>query len=280
MENYNLIGQLPANVLGYPNLEVFVLMITKGDVVGPALEFEHGIKQEMDVKPTIRLECCTCFDDGYLKENIPTTLSLNPYQGNWTIKVRVTSKGPPCSFKNAQGAGNVFNVELTDEDGTQILATMFKEAADKFFDKLQLGKVYFITKGSLRVANKQFSNVNNDYEMTLNANSEVEEVPEDAASIQMPAMKYKFVKINALGPYVNGRELVGPSVPLNVFLSTDIMQGEHDGIWVWQRVNQLFNWLPLVAVVERKISCMHGGIGRSINYVQQIEDLKRPITVG
>jgi hypothetical protein len=31
-------------------------MITKGEVVGPALEFEHGIKQEMDVKPTIRLE--------------------------------------------------------------------------------------------------------------------------------------------------------------------------------------------------------------------------------
>ncbi|CAK9263348.1 unnamed protein product [Sphagnum jensenii] len=141
-------------------------MITKGDVVGPALEFQHGIKQEMDVKPTIRLECCTCFDDGYLKENIPTTLSLNPYQGNWTIKVRVTNKGPPRSFKNARGAGNVFNVELTDED------------------------VYFITKGSLRVANKQFSNENNDYEMTLNANSEVEEVPEDAASIQMPAMKY------------------------------------------------------------------------------------------
>jgi hypothetical protein len=72
-------------------------------------------------------------------------------------------------------------------------------------------QVYFISKGSLRVANKQFSNVNNDYEMTLNANSEVEEVPEDAASIQMPAMKYKFVEINALGPYVNGRELVGMS---------------------------------------------------------------------
>ncbi len=73
-------------------------------------------------------------------------------------------------------------------------------------------QVYFITKGSLWVANKQFSNVNNDYEMTLNANSEVEQVPEDAASIQMPAMKYKFVKINALGPYVNGKELVGMSL--------------------------------------------------------------------
>jgi hypothetical protein len=71
----------------------------------------------------------------------------------------------------------------------------------------------------------------------------------------------------------------GPSVPHNVFLSTDIMQGERDGIWVWQRINQLFNWLPLAAVIERKIICMHGGIGRSINYVQQIEDLKRPITM-
>ncbi len=71
----------------------------------------------------------------------------------------------------------------------------------------------------------------------------------------------------------------GPSVPHNFFLSTDIMQGERDGIWVWQRINQLFNCLPLAAVIERKIICMHGGIGRSINYVQQIEDLKRPITM-
>ncbi len=57
------------------------------------------------------------------------------------------------------------------------------------------------------------------------------------------------------------------------------MQGERDGIWVWQRINQLFNWLPLAAVIEKKIICMHGGIGRSINFVQQIEDLKRPITM-
>ena len=42
--------------------------------------------------------------------------SLNPYQGNWTIKVRVTSKGNLRSFRNARGEGNVFNVELTDED--------------------------------------------------------------------------------------------------------------------------------------------------------------------
>ncbi|MBA0702358.1 hypothetical protein Goari_021931, partial [Gossypium aridum] len=37
--------------------------------------------------------------------------------------------------------------------------------------------------------------------------------------------------------------------------------GERDGIWVWHRINRLFNWLPLAALIEKKIICMHGGIG-------------------
>eukprot|EP00249_Psilotum_nudum_P023104 c28750_g1_i1 orf=412-3258(+) len=55
--------------------------------------------------------------------------------------------------------------------------------------------------------------------------------------------------------------------------------GERDGIWAWHRFNQLFNWLPLSALIEDKIICMHGGVGRSINYVDQIESLPRPITM-
>lgn len=56
-------------------------------------------------------------------------------------------------------------------------------------------------------------------------------------------------------------------------------QGERDGIWTWHRMNRLFNWLPLAALIEKKIICMHGGIGRSINHVEQIENLQRPITM-
>ncbi|TYG53651.1 hypothetical protein ES288_D09G126800v1 [Gossypium darwinii] len=55
--------------------------------------------------------------------------------------------------------------------------------------------------------------------------------------------------------------------------------GERDGIWAWHRINRLFNWLPLAALIEKKIICMHGGIGRSINHVEQIENLQRPITM-
>lgn len=55
--------------------------------------------------------------------------------------------------------------------------------------------------------------------------------------------------------------------------------GDRDGIWAWTRFNQLFNWLPLSALIERKIICMHGGIGRSINFLEQIESLQRPISM-
>lgn len=58
-----------------------------------------------------------------------------------------------------------------------------------------------------------------------------------------------------------------------------LMQGESDGIWAWTRFNQLFNYLPLAAMIEKKIICMHGGIGRSINTIEQIEKLERPITM-
>lgn len=55
--------------------------------------------------------------------------------------------------------------------------------------------------------------------------------------------------------------------------------GDEDGIWVWKRINALFNWLPLAALIEGKILCMHGGIGRCINRIEQIAELERPITM-
>ncbi|KAJ9685018.1 hypothetical protein PVL29_017161 [Vitis rotundifolia] len=55
--------------------------------------------------------------------------------------------------------------------------------------------------------------------------------------------------------------------------------GERNGIWAWHWFNRLFNWLPLAALIEKKIICMHGGIGRSINHVEQIENLQRPVAM-
>ena len=35
--------------------------------------------------------------------------------------------------------------------------------------------------------------------------------------------------------------------------------GDQQGVWAWTRLNSLFNWLPLAALIEDRIICMHGG---------------------
>ncbi|KAG8379305.1 hypothetical protein BUALT_Bualt07G0074600 [Buddleja alternifolia] len=245
VQNLGLIRILDYTLNDIPTKNEKFLIVSKCEAVSPALEAEYkvGIKteengivlkpnQEMDVDIKVKSEAAGIVlkpkqeivsksaaqivheQHGNMAPSarmamtrrIHPLVSLNPYQGNWTIKVRVTSKGDMRSYKNARGEGCVFNVELTDEDGTQIQATMFNDAAKKFFDKFQMGKVYYISKGTLKVANKQFKTVQNDYEMTLNENSLVEEASNEATFI--PETKFNFVPIDELGPYVNGRELV------------------------------------------------------------------------
>ncbi|OIT04976.1 PREDICTED: replication protein A 70 kDa DNA-binding subunit B [Nicotiana attenuata] len=244
IQNLGLIRILDYTLNDIPTKNEKYLIVTKCEAVSPALEeeykaemktqendivlkpkqenFKNDIKMEetgIVLKPKQEIQTKSAAQIVHeqhgnmapaarmaMTRRIQPLVSLNPYQGNWTIKVRVTSKGNMRTYKNARGEGCVFNVELTDEDGTQIQATMFNEAARKFFDKFELGKVYYISKGTLKVANKQFKTVQNDYEMTLNENSQVEEASNEEAFI--PETKFNFVPIDELGPYVNGRELV------------------------------------------------------------------------
>lgn len=42
---------------------------------------------------------------------------------------------------------------------------------------------------------------------------------------------------------------------------------------------QVFDSLPVGAMVEDRILCIHGGIGGSIHTLQDISELKRPLSV-
>ncbi|CAI9266842.1 unnamed protein product [Lactuca saligna] len=224
IQNLGLIRVVDYTLNDIPNKNEKYLIVTKCEAVSPPLEAEVKTEPKIEgtgivLKP--RQEVVTKSAAQIVNEQnknmapsarmamtrrVHPLASLNPYQGNWTIKVRVTAKGNMRTYKNAKGEGCVFNVELTDEDGTQIQATMFGEAARKFFEVFQIGKVYYISKGTLKVANKQYKTVQNDYEMTLNEYSQVEEAVNEVAFI--PETKFSFVPIDQLGPYVNQKELV------------------------------------------------------------------------
>jgi replication factor A1 len=74
----------------------------------------------------------------------------------------VTAKSDVRRFHNAGGDGKVFSFDLLDVDNGEIRATCFNNVVDQFYDKIDVGMVYFITKGSLKAAKKNLNHLKND----------------------------------------------------------------------------------------------------------------------
>lgn len=126
--------------------------------------------------------------------NIHPINSLSPYQNKWTIRARVVNKAPIRTWNNQRGEGKLFSMDLLDESG-EIRATAFNSECDKFFDMVEVNKVYFITRGTIKTANKKFSNLNNDYELTLSSETQIFPC-HDFDDSQMPALKFNFVPLS------------------------------------------------------------------------------------
>jgi len=121
--------------------------------------------------------------------------SITPYQNKWTIKARVTSRSDIRTWNKASGSGKLYSMDLMDESG-EIRLTAFKEQCDKFYDMTVVGNVYYISNCTVKAANKQYSKLNNDYELTFKDNGTMEPVEEGADDV--PAMTYNFARISDL----------------------------------------------------------------------------------
>ncbi|KAJ7864855.1 hypothetical protein B0H14DRAFT_2735913 [Mycena olivaceomarginata] len=119
---------------------------------------------------------------------------LSPYQNNWTIKALVTQKSDMKHYATAKGEGKLFNVTLMDETG-EIRATAFNAVAETVHEKLQEGKVYYISRARVNIAKKQFSHLNNEYELGFEKNTEIEECHDTA---NVPSIKYDFIALKDL----------------------------------------------------------------------------------
>ncbi|KAH9504580.1 60S acidic ribosomal protein P1 [Bulinus truncatus] len=139
------------------------------------------------------------------KSSTPTTpnsrvhaiATLTPYQNRWRIRARVTMKSNVRTWSNSKGEGRLFNVNLLDESG-EIRCTGFNEQVDKFYDMLEVNKVYYFSKCMLKTANKQYSSLKSDYEMTMNGETIIEPCNDGA---DLPSLTFEFVKISELDKF-------------------------------------------------------------------------------
>jgi replication factor A1 len=111
-------------------------------------------------------------EDGLTTSILPIK-SINPYQNKWTIKARVANKSEIKTWRNAKGDGRLFSIDLIDDSG-EIRATSFNDGVDRFYEMIEMNKVYYISKAQVKAAKRQYSSIRNEYELTLDNNSIVQ----------------------------------------------------------------------------------------------------------
>lgn len=222
-----------------------------------------------------------------LKNDAPARIipiaALNPYQGRWAIKARVTAKGDIRRYNNARGDGKVFSFDLLDSDGGEIRVTCFNAVVDRFYDVIEVGKVYLISKGSLKPAQKNFNHLKNEWEIFLETSSTVELCPEEDDSI--PKQQFSFRPISEIENSDNNSILdilgivisVNPSVPIlrkngmetqRRILNLKDGSGRSVELTLWgefcnregQRLEEMINsgFFPVLAVKSGKVNDFTG----------------------
>ncbi|CAF3669774.1 unnamed protein product [Rotaria sp. Silwood1] len=167
-------------------------VIRQGSKVLPTLDDRNDAKNFNGDNNRASLKGGNAID----KERIITIDTLNPYMNKWTIKARVSNKSQIRNYQNARGPGKLFSCDLVDQSG-EIRAAAFNTECDKFHSLLEVGKVYYIARASLKPANRQFNSLNNDYEMTFNYDTCIEPCDADEGQC-IPQVQFNFIPISEI----------------------------------------------------------------------------------
>ncbi|XP_046966366.1 replication protein A 70 kDa DNA-binding subunit-like isoform X3 [Vanessa cardui] len=118
--------------------------------------------------------------------------SLTPYKSKWCIKARVVKKDEVKTYGKLNN-GKYFKLVLCD-DGGEIAATAFNDDCDKFYSKIEVDRVYYISSCKIKLANKQFNKLNNDYELVFQTDTVIAECCDNVSTL--PTVKYDFLSIS------------------------------------------------------------------------------------
>lgn len=119
---------------------------------------------------------------------------LSQYCSKWIIKARVQKKDGIRKFTTQNKEGQLFIIELCDGSG-EIRANFFGKAVDKWYNYIEEGRIYVISKGNVKPKNKKYNMLNHDCELSLDENSIIE-LSEETNMI--PKCMYNFVRIDQI----------------------------------------------------------------------------------
>eukprot|EP01061_Rhynchopus_euleeides_P019864 TRINITY_DN325_c0_g2_i4.p1 TRINITY_DN325_c0_g2~~TRINITY_DN325_c0_g2_i4.p1 ORF type:complete len:541 (+),score=199.15 TRINITY_DN325_c0_g2_i4:53-1675(+) len=127
----------------------------------------------------------------------------------WYIKARVLEKKDVKQWNNARGSGELLPLTLIDDSGEAIRATFFKEGVKKFHHMLQEGQVYYFGNGRIKPAQKRFSTLPHDYEVSFDESSSVQPIPHaDRSAVEIPTVTTaNWVSLKAVADVTPGHAI-------------------------------------------------------------------------
>lgn len=145
--------------------------------------------------------------------------ALNQFTSDFVIKARVVKKGTVRTYKNQRGEGQLINFDLVDREGTLIQATVFGQAATRYSDTLVPNKVYTFANGAVKLANKKYTSIPNDYCLVFDEGTVCEAVAEDTT---IAADGYTFTSLASIEEIVQSKIIDVIGVILDVAPTTSI----------------------------------------------------------
>jgi len=115
---------------------------------------------------------------------------VNPYTPRWAILGRCTARAEIRKFTNSSGESQVFSFDLIDADQSEIRCTIFGEAVNSIYPRIEIGHIYQVARGQVNKRSK-YCNLDHEFEIRLDNQSVVDEVPEASIEREIPFITYK-----------------------------------------------------------------------------------------
>jgi replication factor A1 len=118
--------------------------------------------------------------------------TLTTFTKDMQILVRVLNKSELKTFTGKTGhPGSLFSFTMMDKEGTEMQATCFNKACDKYFDLIQENEIYEIIGGSIKINDRKFSNSKGDYKLIIEESTRIERKDDSA----FPKVNFNFINI-------------------------------------------------------------------------------------
>jgi len=122
---------------------------------------------------------------------------ISTYHAKWVLRARVTDKSSLRTFAARSGSGNgqVFSASLLDESGSEIKASFFGVACEKYYGLIEQGKVYTFACGNVKIANRQYNRCSHRYELVFDRDAVIEAAADDSS---IKAVSYEIISLKAV----------------------------------------------------------------------------------